>query len=99
MLVYTCYLLLISAYQTHQRDIDTIDPLLIKQSNRSNRTPTPSPQLQRESNKGESTFADNTIQIVKSFHMCHLPLAADIVRMEVHLAFRARTNRFDTCAN
>ena len=73
--------------------------LLIEQSNRSNRTPTPSPQLQREPNKGKSTLANNAIQVIKPFHMCHLPLTTDIVRVEVHLAFRAGTDRFDACVN
>jgi hypothetical protein len=85
----------------HHRSIAlTTEPqtlLLIEQSNCSNRTSTPTPQLQRKPNKSEPALTNNTIQIIKTLHMCHLPLSTNIVRMEIHLALRARTNRFNPC--
>jgi hypothetical protein len=67
----------------------------IKQRNRSDRTPTSTPQLQRKPNKSKPPFPNNPIQIVQTFHMRHPTLAANIVSLEIHLALGAGTDGFD----
>jgi hypothetical protein len=74
-----------------------LTPLAIEQCNSANRTPTASPQLQRKPNKSEPPLANNLVQIIKTFHMRHLALAADVVRLEIHLALGTGTDRFDAC--
>lgn len=71
--------------------------LAIKQRNRSNRTPTTSPQLQREANKSKAALANNLVQIIEAFHMRHLTLTANVVSVEIHLALGTGTDRFNAC--
>lgn len=70
-------------------------PKSFKNRHGANRTPTPTPKLQRKPSKPKPPLAHNLVYTVQPLHMRDTALAASIMSEEVQLSFGGRGHGFD----